>query len=229
MMNSIQEVLQRISTITFDCYGTLIEWRKGLGEAFTELLGPAVDGRIDELFQAYIPTEAALEAGPYQSYRQLLSAVTPQVAEQLGVDLPSERADLLADRLPDWVPFPDTNEALVRLKRRYRLGILSNIDRDLFAGTAGHFDVTFDFIVTAEDVQAYKPAHAHFERLLRNHSPRDSVLHVAQSLFHDGIPTHELGIPFVWINRYSEPNLTSVRPVATFSDLKSLADAAVSN
>jgi 2-haloacid dehalogenase len=225
-MDSFQDVLQRVKTITFDCYGTLIDWRKGLGSTFTELFGPAVDDRIDELFRTYVPTEAAVEAGPYQSYRQVLSVVAQQVAEQLGFELPPKRAGLLAERLPDWVPFPDTNDALVRLKRRCRLGILSNIDRDLFAGTARYFDTTFDLIVTAEDVRAYKPAQAHFERLLNAHSPPDSVLHVAQSLFHDGISAHELGIPFVWINRYSEPNLTNVEPVAVFPDLRSLADIA---
>ena len=84
----------------------------------------------------------------------------------------------------------------------------------------------FDFVVTAEDVGSYKPAQAHFEQLISSHSPPDKVLHVAQSLYHDGIPATELGIAYVWINRYSESNLTQVRPLATFPDLKSLADVA---
>lgn len=225
-MDSIRDVLGRVKTITFDCYGTLIDWRRGLGDTFAELFGPAGGDRVDELFRAYVPTETAMEVGPYQSYRQILSAVTERVAEQFGVELPAEPAGLLAEKLPDWPPFPDTNEALTRLQQRYRLGVLSNVDRDLFAGTARYFDVTFDFVVTAEDVRAYKPAHPHFERLASVHSPPDEVLHVAQSLFHDGVPTSELGIAFVWINRYGESNPTTVEPLATFPDLKSLADMA---
>lgn len=231
MMGPIEDVLRRIRTITFDCYGTLIDWRKGLSDTFIELFGPVaaappqvVADRIDELFRAYVPTEAALEAGPYQPYRQVLSAVAEQVAERFGLDLPPERAGLLAERLPAWLPFPDTNEALTRLKQRYRLGVLSNIDRDLFAGTARYFDIKFDFVITAEDVGAYKPAHAHFERLVAAHSPPEQVLHVAQSLFHDGVPAQELGIAYVWINRYGDANVTNVKPLMTFPDLRSLAD-----
>jgi 2-haloalkanoic acid dehalogenase type II len=197
-----------------------------LGDTFTELFGPGVVDHVDELFQAYVPTEAAVEAGSYQPYRQILSVVTERVAEQLGLDLPTGGAGLLAERLPDWTPFPDTNEALTRLKQRYRLGVLSNIDRDLFAGTARYFDIKFDVVITAEDVGTYKPALAHFERLLGTHSPPEEVLHVAQSLFHDGVPATELGIPFVWINRYGDSNPTLVEPITTFADLKSLADAA---
>ncbi|MGD2109270.1 MAG: HAD-IA family hydrolase [Phycisphaerae bacterium] len=225
-MSSIEGVLGAVKTITFDCYGTLIDWRKGLTEVFAELFGTELGARSDEVFRTYVSAEAAIESGPYRSYREVLSAVTERVAEKLGFDLAPERAGLLAERLPDWTPFPDTNEALSRLKERYQLGVLSNIDRDLFAGTARCFDVAFDFVVTAEDVGAYKPAHDHFERLVASHAPTSSLLHVAQSLFHDGIPTMELGLAFVWINRYGESNPTRVEPVATVPDLKSLAQIA---
>ncbi len=239
-MGPIEDVLRRVKTITFDCYGTLIDWRKGLSDTFIEFFGPGaaappqgaaappqvVADRIDELFQVYVPTEAALEAGPYQPYRQILSAAAKQVAERFGLELPPKRAGLLAERLPDWLPFPDTNEALTRLKQRYRLGVLSNVDRDLFAGTARYFDIKFDFVITAEDVGAYKPAHAHFERLVAAYSPPEQVLHVAQSLFHDGVPAQELEMAYVWINRYGDANVTNVKPLMTFPDLRSLADAA---
>ena len=225
-MSVIEEVLDRVTTITYDCYGTLIDWRAGLGRSLSMLLGAGMADRTDEIYETYVRVEAEVEAGGYQPYRRVLAAAAERLGRQLRVELPPGRASLLAEVLPDWPLFADTNEALVRLKQRYRLGVLSNIDRDLFAGTAQHFDVEFDFVVTAQDVRAYKPAHGHFERLLLAHGERDQVLHVAQSLFHDGAPTRELGIAFVWINRYNDVNRTEVRPLAMYPDLKSLADVA---
>jgi len=226
-MDSIEDALRHVKTITLDCYGTLIDWRAGLSRSLAELFGLSVADRTDELFKAYIQIEAEVEAQQYQSYRQVLSTVARRLAGRFGFELPPQRAGLLAEMLPEWPPFADTNEALLRLKERYRLGVLSNIDRDLFAGTARHFDVTFDFVVTAEDVRAYKPAHPHFERLLSVHSRSDEVLHVAQSLFHDGVPTGQLGIAYVWINRYNDANETTVRPLATYPDLACFAEAAL--
>ena len=133
---------------------------------------------------------------------------------------------LVAEGLGHWPLFADTNEALCLLKRRYRLGVLSNIDRDLFDATASHFEIDFDFVVTAEDVRSYKPGNGHFERLLAEHGDRETTLHVAQSLFHDGVPCARFGLAYVWINRYNEPNATAVRPLAEYADLRSLAEAA---
>lgn len=225
-MSSIEEVLRRTQTITFDCYGTLIDWRAGLSRSCAELFGPSVADRTDELFNAYVQIEAEVEAQPYQSYRQVLSTVARRLALRFGFELPLERTDLFAEMLPEWLPFKDTNQALLRLKKQYRLGVLSNIDRDLFDGTARHFDAAFDFVITAEDVRAYKPAHPHFERLLTAHSKSDEVLHVAQSLFHDGLPAGRLGIAYVWINRYNDANETTVRPLATYPDLARFAQIA---
>jgi len=225
-MSTIKEVLGRTKTITFDCYGTLIDWRTGLNRAFRELFGPVVSDRTEALFAAYVQTEAEIEAESYRSYREVLSTVTERLADRFGVALAPGGAERLAASLPHWPPFADTNEALIRLGRLFRLGVLSNIDGDLFAGTARQFDVAFDFVVTAEDVRSYKPARAHFERLLSKFAGRDEVLHVAQSLFHDGVPARELNIPYVWINRYNEANTTAVRPLRVYTDLASLAEAA---
>ncbi len=265
-MDAIRQVLRRTKTITFDCYGTLIDWRGGLIRSLGEIFGPVATDRANELFRSYVRIEAQIEAEGYRSYRNILSAVVERLARQFDVDLAPRRAALLAEMLPNWPPFADTNEALTRLKQRYRLGVLSNIDRDLFAGTARHFDVAFDFVVTAQDVGAYKPGHAHFERVMRNclssyatdfrgqqednvndgagkvacqvgptpdrqaglpGQPHGAeVLHVAQSLFHDGVPAGELGIAYVWINRYKEVNETPVHPVAEYPDLISFAEVA---
>ena len=127
--------------------------------------------------------------------------------------------------MADWRPFPDTNAALKRLKTKYGLCILSNVDRDLFEATARHLEVDFDQIITAQDVEAYKPDRPHFDRLLETvvESP-GSHLHVAQSLRHDGVPAGLLGIPFVWINRRGETNSSTAKPLAVFDDLTGLVD-----
>ena len=225
-MESIKEVLDRVETITFDCYGTLIDWHGGLIATFREMFGDAVENRVEELCDLYRRIEADVQAERFRSYREVLHEVTIRLARRCDLDLPPDRAGLLAQRLPTWKPFADTNAGLVQLQRKYRLGVLSNIDRDLFAGTVRHFDTRFDFLVSAEDVRAYKPDHAHFVRMLSEYGPREKVLHVAQSLFHDGFPAKELGIAYVWINRYRDGNTTSVIPLAEYADLQSLAEAA---
>jgi len=225
-MSSVQDVLRHIKTITFDCYGTLIDWSAGLTQSFREIFGAGMVGHEREWVEAYVQIEAEVESGPYRSYREVLAVVIERLARQFNRSLLPERAARLARMLPGWAPFPDTNHALAGLKQRFRLGVLSNVDRDLFAGTAKQFGVAFDFVVTAEDVHSYKPAHGHFQRLIDAHGGSDTALHVAQSLYHDGAPANELGLAFVWINRYKERNNTAVRPLAEFPDLRSFADAA---
>lgn len=223
--SDIRSLLSRTRTVTFDCYGTLVDWKGGLSRVFIELCGDVVRSRLDELFDAYVEVEAAVQSDGFRSYRDVLGEVSVRIAERMGVTLEPAERTYLADALPDWPLFADTNEALAKLKQRYRLGILSNIDRDLFVGTARHFGVTFDFVVTAQDVNAYKPATAHFERMLGDYGSLDSTLHVAQSLFHDGAPAGAMRLPFVWINRYGQRNETDVRVAAEFPDLISLARA----
>lgn len=226
-MTPLDQIRDQVETISFDCYGTLIDWESGIRRAFETLAaaGPH-PADVDDLFDEYLQTEATLEATEYRSYRDVLCGVQERLAQRFRLPVSAERQDLLADSLADWRPFADTNEALSRLKRRFRLGVLSNVDRDLFAATARRVSVEFDFVVTAEDVRAYKPAHPHFLRLLETGGQnRASHLHVAQSLYHDGVPAQQLGIPFVWINRRGETNETTATPIATFPDLASFADA----
>jgi len=224
--STLAETLTTVETITFDCYGTLIDWKGGLTQFFATTFGRAAPRGVDELFDLYVRTEAAIEAGSYRSYRQVLGEVAQRLAEHLHIDLSPNSSNTLAEALPRWTPFVYTGDALVRLKRRYRLGVLSNIDRDLFGATSKHFPVAFDFVITAEDVRAYKPSPAHFHRLLSEFAERQTTLHVGQSPFHDGIPAGQTGLAFVWINRYKQCNDTMVTPLAELPDLKSLADAA---
>ena len=227
-MDSLGDVLNRIETITFDCYGTLIDWRAGVESSLRAAFGDAIVDGTPNIFDDYVRIEAhaEVEAGSYRSYREVLAIVAERLAERYELPISPEQAAVMAERLPRWTPFADTNEALRRLKQRYRLGVLSNIDRDLFAGTAPHFDITFDFVITAEDVRSYKPALPHFDCLLELYPARASILHVAQSLYHDGRAANSLDLAYVWINRYNETNDGDCRPLAAFPDLKSLADVA---
>jgi 2-haloacid dehalogenase len=218
------EKLQDIRILTFDCYGTLIDWSAGLRQSFVSIFGVDFLRHEREFFDVYVEEEARLEGETYQSYRNVLAASVAAVGRRLGLSVPSNKGILLAESLATWEPFADTNEALKRLKRRFRMGVLSNIDRDLFAFTAKHFGIEFDFLITAEDARSYKPGRAHFERMLSREGPASHVLHVAQSLFHDGVPAQELGLAFAWINRYKQQNDTFVRPTLEVPDLKSLAD-----
>jgi 2-haloacid dehalogenase len=213
--------------LTFDCYGTLIDWDSGIRGALQSLIDSSgVSVGAEEVYAAYIETEAGLERAPYLRYAEILQRVVVELGARFGFAVDESGRRALVDSLPHWQPFDDTNAALIRLRSRYQLGILSNIDRDLNARTREHFDVAFDQVVTAEDVGSYKPAHGHFERILAETGyDKSEILHVAQSVFHDIVPATALGFTSVWINRRGERNESGVVPNAEFPDLKSLADA----
>ncbi len=214
-----------VNTLTFDCYGTLIDWQLGIETAFREVFGDISHLSPKALLDIYMEEEAVVESQTYRRYREVVVEAFGRVAKRLKVDIPTSRVDQLPELVPMWTPFSDTNEALKRLQAKFRLGILSNIDRELFDSTTEHFDVAFDFVITAEDVRSYKPSHGHFERLLAAHGPKESIVHVAQSLMHDGVPANELGIAYVWINRYNHDNDRQVTMLDQYPTLRALADA----
>jgi len=214
----------RYEVITFDCYGTLIDWEAGIAEAFRTAAradGVALDPQA--VLAAYASLEPAVQARGYLPYREVLARTAAEVAARLGWQMPAERRGFLAESLPAWPPFPDTNPALQALAARgYALGILSNVDDDLLAGTLEHLQVRFDFLVTAQQVRSYKPAAGHFLAAGRRLAGR-RWLHVAQSLFHDVAPAMALGIPVVWVNRKAEPP-PAPRPTAEVRDLGELVE-----
>jgi 2-haloalkanoic acid dehalogenase type II len=211
--------------VTFDCYGTLVDWEGGLATAF--LRAAWADGvRLERgaVIRAYLAVEPEVEAGPYRPYREVLAESARRVAEGLGWRLDPARAGFLADSLPGWVPFPDTNPALARLHAGgYALGILSNIDDDLFAATRRHLAVDFALVVTAQQVRAYKPAPPHFEAAQRAIGSR-RWLHVGQGYFHDIVPARTRGIPSAWINRNGEAPFDGGGADREFPTLAELAD-----
>jgi 2-haloalkanoic acid dehalogenase type II len=190
--------------ITFDCYGTLIDWEGGIIAAFQQ--EAARDGLTlepERIIEAYMAEEPAVESAHYLPYREVLRETARRAAERLGWKITDERTGFLPESLSSWKPFPDTNEALERLARYFELGILSNTDDDLIAETLQYFTVEFDFVITAQQVRSYKPAHGHFLEAKRR-IKEQRWLHAAQSYFHDVVPARELGIPVVWVNRKRE-------------------------
>ena len=218
--------MRRWDVVTFDCYGTLIDWERGIADAFRAAL--SVDGvNLDpeRVLAAYHELEPVVQAETFRRYRDVLTETARRVAARLGWALPEARAGFLADSLPSWTPFADTNAALERLARAgYRLGILSNVDDDLLAGTRRHFTATFDptLTITAQQVRAYKPAPAHFEAA-RARLGGQRWLHAAQSYFHDVAPARSLGIPVAWINRKGE---IPAAPSGAEAEFRTLAEFA---
>lgn len=195
------------TVLTFDCYGTLIDWKTGIRNSFHQAFSRGRTGDLweDKLFNLYLREEARIEkAKPFRTYRDVLSQTVQAVAESMGWNLEKKDSSFLAEDLPKWNPFPDTNPALKRLTTRYRLGILSNVDDDLLEGTLKHLAVPFEFLVTAEQVRSYKPAHAHFERARRLIGNDRLWVHAAASWYHDIEPTRKLGIRSVWVDRSNE-------------------------
>jgi 2-haloacid dehalogenase len=223
----------KFRTLTFDCYGTIIDWESGILSALRPILQrhskPVDDARLLELYG-----ELELKAeNPYQSYRKVLQAVVNDLGQRLGFAATAEEATSLPDSLPKWKPWPDSVAALRKLKAKYKLVVISNVDDDLFATTAKHLDVAFDHVITAQQAKCYKPCRQIFELALsRIASPREEVLHVGQSVYHDVVPAKALGLSSVWVNRPSaRPGVGAVKaasgkPDLEVSNLASLAKAA---
>jgi 2-haloalkanoic acid dehalogenase type II len=211
--------------VTFDCYGTLIDWERGIRAAFAaEAVRSGTPLELEAAVRLYGELEREVEHEPYRSYRGVLTETARRVAARLGWPLRPERTGFLAESLPAWPPFPDTNPALRRLADAgYRLGILSNVDDDLLAWTRRHFLVPFELVITAQQVGGYKPGRGHFAAA-RAAIGRATWLHAAQSYHHDITPCAALAIPCAWINRKREAPGGDARPLRDFPAMTGLAD-----
>ncbi len=222
---------RQYSHLTFDCYGTLINWEAGILAAMRPILARHhVTASDDTILELFGELEAPEEAKPYQSYRSLLGNVLAGYAERLGFTLADDEKDALGRSVVDWPAFPDTVAALATLAKHYQLVILSNIDDDLFAGTARHLQTDFAAVITAQQVGSYKPNHGHFLRAQEQlEVPSEKILHVAQSLFHDMVPAKALGLDTVWVNRrHDRPGFGATPPAEAqpdhiVPDMKTLA------
>jgi 2-haloacid dehalogenase len=221
----------RYEILTFDCYGTLIDWETGILSALHRILS-AHGKNLDDatLLKLYGDFEQLSESVEFHPYREVLQSVVRRFGAALGFTPSAEEARSLPDSLAHWKPWPDTVAALRQLKTRFRLAILSNVDDDLFAATLPQLGVDFDAVITAQQAQAYKPSLKVFELALsRINAPAHRVLHVAQSVYHDVVPAQSLGLATVWVNRPSaRPGVGAVKAADAKPDLvvTSLAELA---
>jgi len=195
----------RFEVLTFDCYGTLINWEEGILRCLHRVL--AAHGKDTDdatILRLYGDFEANAEQGEYRRYREVLQSVMRQFGEQLGFAPTDQEANSLPESMKNWQPWPDTVNALRQLRSGFRLAIVSNVDDDLFAATLPQLGAEFDQIITAQQAGAYKPSLKIFELALsRIGTPAHRVLHVGQSLYHDVLPAQALGLATVWVNRTS--------------------------
>jgi 2-haloacid dehalogenase len=213
----------RFTTISFDCYGTLIDWESGILPALRTVLAnhdqSLPDATILELYGEF---EAEAESGPYQSYRDVLQSVVRRFAGRLQFRATSVEICSLHESIRAWPPFPDTIAALRELQKRYKLVVISNIDDDLFAETRKLLDVEFEDVITAQQARSYKPSINNFQLALRRLAlSSDRLLHAAQSVYHDMVPARSLRISTVWVNRKSaRPGIGAVRAPAGLASEK---------
>jgi 2-haloacid dehalogenase len=212
-----------IKWVTFDCFGTLVDWRHGISTGL-DLLFP---GQGQPLLEIHIRHEAAVQAEqPTMRYRDVLAESVRRTAADAGLDLVADDASVLGTTIPYWPVFPDTRQALADLREAgWRLALLTNCDRDIIGETQRRLGVHIDAIVTSEHVGSYKPDHNHFTRFADSFgATKKTWVHVAQSYFHDIRPAHELGLPSVWVNRQAEPDDPSITH-AMIPDLTGLVPA----
>jgi 2-haloalkanoic acid dehalogenase type II len=200
--------LTDFKVLTFDCYGTLIDWETGLCNALRTLVAGSHRAMSrDQILEEFGRHEFAQEAEtPSMPYSQLLAVVYKRLAKASGITATNEAANTFGASVPDWPEFPDSTAALQHLQQYYKLVILSNVDRLSFRSSNARLKVSFDAIYTAQDIESYKPSDSNFEYMLRRLEGdfgfgRSDVLHVAQSLFHDHVPANRAGLASAWIDR----------------------------
>jgi 2-haloacid dehalogenase len=224
----------RFEVLTFDCYGTLIDWETGIAAALRAARPEGWPASRDQLLERFAVHEALAERGAYLPYREVLARSIRGIADDYGVDVTDDAVDRFSASVGDWPPFPDSTDALRRLAARFRLAVITNCDDDLFARSNERLGVRFDWIVTAERAGSYKPSPRNFELAFDMIGvPRERILHVAQSRYHDHVPAKALGMTTVWIDRRrgregsgATPPAEAV-PDATFPTIEAFADTAV--
>ncbi len=226
--------LNAFDALTFDCYGTLIDWETGLTEALRPVFANhGVHIPMEQALELYGELEAEAERGEYRTYKAVLRRVLEGLASRLGFTATPTELQRFSESVKDWPAFPDSPSALQALKRKYKLAIISNVDDDLFSFSARRLQVEFDWVITAQQAKSYKPSLNNFRVAFeRIGLPKERVLHVAQSLYHDIAPAKSLGLSTVWVNRRHGKQGAGATPPAQAQpdlevpDLRTLAEKA---
>jgi 2-haloacid dehalogenase len=219
--------------LTFDCYGTLIDWETGIWDTLRPIFAAhGIDMIPDRALELYGALETAAEHCAYREYKAILRIVLERMSERLGFVPTAGELQRFSTSVKDWPAFPDSAHALCALQTKYRLAIISNIDDDLFAFSAQRLQAKFDWIITAQQAKSYKPSLNNFRVAFeRIRMPQSRILHVAQSLFHDIAPAKALGLSTVWVNRrqnkegFGATPAAQAQPDMEVPDLRTLAEA----
>ena len=226
---------KRLEWLSFDCYGTLVDWETGISNAVSKTLeSHGMRKSRAEILALFADLEPKVQGSPgYLTYRRVLRDVMALIATELGFRCTDAELESLADTLPDWPVFPEVVDALHELRARYKLAVISNVDDDLFAGTAEALGVVFDVVVTAEQVRSYKPDLRNFSVAAgRMAVDKERWLHVAESLYHDIKPANQHGIKCAWVNRADRGGGTrqaDAAPDLVVPDLAALAQMMCAN
>jgi 2-haloacid dehalogenase len=216
---------KNVTFVTFDVYGTLIDWETGIYEAFAkeaERDGVEIDRAV--LMGLFHEISRDVESGSYELYAEVLRRTAIEIAKRMGWSLEPSRSGFLPDSVQSWKPFRETNTQLAKLAKKYKLGLLSNIDDKLLGQTRRHIPVDFDLVVTAQQVRSYKPEPAHFTECARRMGGKRGWVHVASSHYHDVVPCVKQRVPVIWVNRAKEVLDSSQRkPTAEVSNLRDAA------
>jgi 2-haloacid dehalogenase len=224
----------QFEVVSFDCYGTLIDWERGILPVLRQLLSSReIDLSDDATLELFAEFESEFEKIQDNiKYRQILQQVVQEFGKRFNFEPTETEVKCLSESIKNWQPFPDTVAALAALKQKYKLAVISNIDDDLFADTAKHLKVELDWLITAEQVRSYKPSTRNFEIALATMGiAPEKLLHVAQSVYHDIVPAASMGISTVWVNRRHEKTgfgatlPASGQPDWEVPDLKTLVEA----
>ena len=193
---------KKIEWVTFDVYGTLIDWETGAYDAFTkEAERDGFTIERDELIRLFHEIQIDIESGSYELYAEVLRRTAVRIAKELGWPLEPSRSNFLPDSVQQWAPFKETNAQLDRFAKKFSIGLVSNIDDKLLGQTRRHFRTDFDFVVTAQQVRSYKPDPAHFKEAARRIGGKKGWVHVAESYYYDVEPCLKARVPVIWVNR----------------------------
>ena len=196
---------KEVTFVTFDVYGTLIDWETGVYDAFSKEADK--DGYTlsrEELVPLFLKTQQDIKAGSYELYAEVLRRTAVQISRELGWPLEPSRSGFLPDSVMRWPPFKETNTQLERFGKKFETGLISNIDDKLLGLTRRHFKIDFDLVVTAQQVRSYKPDMAHFTECARRVGSKKGWVHVSSSYYHDVEPCVKNKIPVIWVNRSKE-------------------------
>jgi 2-haloacid dehalogenase len=204
-MPRLMAIPKQITWVTFDVYGTLIDWETGVGDAFEkEAVRDGFTLDRAEVIRLFHETERAIQAGSYELYAEVLRRTAVAIAKEVGWPLEPSRSGFLPDSVQRWAPFKETNPVLQKVSKQANVGLISNIDDKLLGLTRRHIPLDYDLVVTAQQVRSYKPDPAHFTECERRIGGKKGWVHVAASYYHDVEPCVKKKIPVVWVNRHKE-------------------------